>query len=137
MSVVIVNWNQGHLLQGCLAALLVQDCVPFEVAGDTLAPEDHPDSFMLISAAAQRQKSWSCEHCRNWQEMKDPQICRTCYWARPEKYEHIAMEQRRRVELVWVGKEVREYQSLRRVATRNGLSLAEFIKETVRKAVRR
>lgn len=114
--------------------LSIDHRVPYEVAGDRVAGEDEPSAFMLISAAAQRQKSWSCEHCRNWQELKDPKICRRCYWASPEKYEHIAMEDRRRVEVVWVGQqEVPEYERLLKKSKQAGMSPGGFIKATMRR----
>jgi hypothetical protein len=96
--------------------LSIDHRIPYEVAGERTAGEDHPEAFMLISAAAQRQKSWSCEQCRNWREVKDPEICRRCYWASPEQYDHIAMEQRRRVDLSWIGEEVGDYERLCAVA---------------------
>ena len=41
------------------------------------------------------------EHGANWVELKDPRICRRCYWAYPEEYEHIAMRELRRVDILW------------------------------------
>ena len=112
--------------------LSIDHRIPYEVAGDNTATEDDPDSFMLLSAAAQRQKSWSCEHCRNWQQDKDFLVCQRCYWATPEDYDHIAMEERRRVDVAWIGDEVREYEALLELARKRGRSLADFIKELVR-----
>jgi len=108
--------------------LSIDHRVPYEVAGDCVASEDDPGSFMLISGTAQRQKSWSCEHGNNWLETKDMKICRKCYWAWPEDYEHVAMEQRRRIELVWVGTEIVEYERLAEEARNAGQSVPELIK---------
>jgi len=55
--------------------------------------------FMLLSSSANRAKSWSCEHCENWQSLKKKEICLSCYWAHPEDYAHVAMRQVRRVDL--------------------------------------
>jgi len=85
--------------------LSIDHRIPYEVAGDRVSAEGQLDSFMLISAAAQRQKSWSCEHCDNWSGKKDIEICRKCYWASPKQYEHISLEQRRRLDVHWIGKE--------------------------------
>ncbi|HOI56048.1 MAG TPA: HNH endonuclease [Phycisphaerae bacterium] len=116
--------------------LSIDHRIPYEVAGDAVAAEDDPDSFMLISAAAQRQKSWSCEHCPNWLTTKDASVCRSCYWAAPEHYSHIATEQRRRVELVWVADETKEYEALARAARNNGMSLTDFLKKLARDQLR-
>ena len=113
--------------------LSIDHRVPYEVSGDAAVAEDDLDSFMLISATAQRQKSWSCEHCRNWLEIKDQSICRRCYWASPEAYEHIAMEQRRRVDLVWIDDEVGDYEAVLKAARKSGKSLADFIKQLVQR----
>lgn len=116
--------------------LSIDHRVPYEVAGDAVAAEDDPDSFMLISAAAQRQKSWSCEHCRNWQDAKDLDVCLRCYWASPEDYDHIALEQRRRVDVAWTGPEVPEYETLQAAARESGLSIPDFVKALIRKALK-
>ena len=112
--------------------LSIDHRVPYEVAGDNVAQEDDPDSFMLISAAAQRQKSWSCEHCDNWLRGKDPRVCHKCYWASPEGYDHIATEERRRLELVWVDSEIHEYEQLSKEAKQNGAPLADYVKSLLR-----
>ncbi|MBN1556074.1 MAG: HNH endonuclease [Phycisphaerae bacterium] len=114
--------------------LSIDHRIPYEVAGDQIFGEDNPSAFMLISAAAQRQKSWSCEQCENWTEVKNPKICKRCYWAFPENYKHIAMEERRRIEIVWIGSdEVAEYEQLQKTCRKNGVSLILFIKQTMKK----
>ncbi|MBN1943357.1 MAG: HNH endonuclease [Phycisphaerae bacterium] len=114
--------------------LSIDHRIPYEVAGDQISGEENPSAFMLISTAAQRQKSWSCEHCRNWMEFKRSATCKRCYWASPEKYEHIAMEERRRVEIVWIGpEEVAEYERLRKRCEQTGVSLVVFIKNTMKR----
>ena len=55
--------------------LSIDHRIPYEVAGERASGEDNPSAFMLISAPAQRQKSWSCEHCKNWSEIKDRAVC--------------------------------------------------------------
>jgi len=114
--------------------LSIDHRIPYEVAGERVSGEDDPSAFMLISAAAQRQKSWSCEHCKNWQELKQRAICKRCYWASPENYEHIAMEERRRVEVVWIGEEeVPDYERLLKKCKQAGVSLAELIKAAMKR----
>jgi hypothetical protein len=115
--------------------LSIDHRIPYEVAGEAVAGEDDPGSFMLISAAAQRQKSWSCEHCDNWKQHRELDVCRRCFWASPESYEHIAMEQRRTITLFWIGGEVEEFNKLSASAKRRGLSLPDFLKATARKSM--
>ena len=67
--------------------LQIDHRVPYEVGGDDeKAVEQNPDDFILLSGSANRAKSWSCEHCENWQTLKDKKICLSCYWAYPEDY---------------------------------------------------
>jgi len=113
--------------------LSIDHRIPYQVAGDQIAAEDRPDAFMLIALGLQRVKSWSCEHCRNGMELRNITICNDCYWANPESYQHIAMEQRRRVDIAWVGPEVREYDILAKAAARGGISLPQYIKELLRR----
>jgi hypothetical protein len=46
--------------------LQIDHRVPFEVDGE---PELTPESFMLLCGSANRAKSWSCEHCENWNSL--------------------------------------------------------------------
>ena len=57
--------------------------VPYEVAGDEVGTEMQHHLFMPLCATCNRQKSWSCEHCINWLEHKDKQVCKQCYWGSP------------------------------------------------------
>ena len=54
--------------------LQVDHQVPYEVAGDTQG-ELNPEDFMLICGSCNRAKSWSCEHCANWQRFQSSQVC--------------------------------------------------------------
>lgn len=108
--------------------LSIDHRVPYEVAGESVSTEANPDAFMLISAAAQRQKSWTCEHCDNLLGAKKPAICQRCFWASPEDYNHIAGEQRRRVDIYWVGDDVKKYVRLARKAQQAGMSVSQFIR---------
>ena len=113
--------------------LSIDHRIPYLVAGDQIAAEDNPKAFMLIALGLQRVKSWSCEHCKNGIEIKDRAICNRCFWASPEDYDHIAMEQRRRVDIAWIGDEVREYDLLRDLARTPGVPLPDYIKKILRK----
>ena len=74
-------------------------------------------SYMLLCGSCNRAKSWSCEHCDNWINRKSPEVCAGCYWASPEVYEHVAMQDSRRLDLVRLGSEVAVHDELRRRAS--------------------
>ena len=86
---------------------------------------------MLLCGSANRAKSWSCEHCENWKNIKDKNICLSCYWAYPESYSHVAMRQIRRVDLVWQGDEIVQYDKLKSDAVKAGLEIPQFVKEVL------
>jgi hypothetical protein len=111
--------------------LQIDHRVPYEVAGN--ASGENLEDYMLLDASAQRAKSWSCEHCDNWRTLRKPEICRTCFWAYPEKYTHVAMRPERRLDVVWSGAETTQYDRLSKDATRRELTPQEFIKELVRR----
>lgn len=114
--------------------LQIDHRVPFEVDGE---PELEPDNFMLLCGSANRAKSWSCEHCENWRNIKDKSICLSCYWAYPENYTHIAMRQVRRVDLIWQEENVEIYERLKQQAASLNKEIPEFIKEIIEREIRR
>ena len=112
-------------------ALQIDHRVPYEVAGDS-APLTDLSAYMLVCGECNRSKSWSCEQCSNWTTVKDAAVCRTCMWGRPEDYEHIAMEQRRSLTIMWEGAAVDDYAALREAAESAGRSLPDFARELLR-----
>lgn len=112
--------------------LQIDHRIPYEVNGDIESQELNPSDFMLLSGSANRAKSWSCENCNNWNTLKDKSICQTCYWAFPEDYAHIAMQEIRRVDLMWKGKEVSVYEKLKSKAN-SGKNIQDVIKDILRK----
>jgi hypothetical protein len=108
--------------------------VPFEVDGE---PELEPENFMLLCGSANRAKSWSCEHCENWNNFKDKSICLSCYWAYPENYTHIAMRQVRRIDLLWEGNDIEGYERLTQRATSLNKEIPKFIKEIIEREIQR
>ncbi len=92
---------------------------------------------MLLSGSANRAKSWACEHCRNWIEIREPDICMACYWAYPEAYSHVAMRQLRRVDLLWQGDEVEQYEMLKERAMAQGKALSALIKKIIDRELKR
>lgn len=113
--------------------LQIDHRIPFEVAGDDETKMEDTNSYMLLCGSANRAKSWSCEHCVNRQEMKKAEICRRCYWAYPEDYDHIAMRQARRVDIMWFGDEVSVYDRLKRRTMELQKDIPKYIKEIIEK----
>jgi hypothetical protein len=131
------GWHCGL----CLAEfasnnLQVDHRVPYEVQGDVLADRDDLMGYMLLCRPCNRAKSWACEHCENWLSLRRSELCLTCFWAAPESYSHIVLQDNRRVDLIWMGQEVSEYDSLRQKALRIPQSMPDYIKELVRKHLR-
>lgn len=112
-------------------SLQIDHRVPFEVAGDSASAKNTPKDYMLLSGSANRAKSWSCEHCANWLDLKDSSICRKCYWAYPDSYEHVAMRQARRVDILWTGEEISVYDRLKQRTDELQKNLPAYIKELI------
>jgi len=94
--------------------LQIDHRIPFEVLGDVPGAEANLDDYMLLCGSANRAKSWSCEHCVNWLDLKNPDVCRSCYWAFPDDYSHIAMREARRADILWTRPEVEVYERLKK-----------------------
>lgn len=103
--------------------------IPFRIAGD---PEvlDGQD-FMPLCGSDNRAKSWTCEHCPNW-TLKDPNMCRTCYWASPDAYEHIAGVPERRLGLAMQGEDVPMFDRIRELAAEDGVEVGSWVEERLR-----
>lgn len=117
--------------------LQIDHRIPYEVGGDGEEEKLNPEDFMLLSGSANRAKSWSCEHCENWSNLKDRTICLSCYWAHPENYAHVAMRQIRRLDLVWQGEEVDVYEKLKAKAHLLEKEIPALVKEIIAREIRR
>ena len=113
--------------------LQIDHRIPFEVVGDNAAQMNEPKGYMLLSGSANRAKSWSCEHCANWLDLKNEDICRKCYWAHPDAFEHVAMRQTRRADILWSGAEVSVYDRLKERTMELQKHLTAYIKELIEK----
>ncbi len=114
--------------------LQIDHRIPYEIAGDNVAQENDPNSFMLLTGTSQRQKSWSCEHCKNFKFNRDIAICKSCYWAYPESYEHIAMTPMKRIALEFKGEDdIYQYNRLSAYSKHEGISIQDFIKKVLNK----
>jgi hypothetical protein len=105
--------------------------IPFRIAGDP-SGERNTDDYMWLCGSHNRAKSWSCEHCENW-EIRDESICTSCYWAYPENHTHVAMREIRRVDIVWEREEIDYFNRVSSEAVRQNKDLPIYIKEIVAK----
>ncbi len=115
--------------------LQIDHRIPYEVAGDVSFDESDIGSYMLLDGSCNRAKSWSCEHCQNWTNLKSPEVCTTCYWASPENYNHVAMQDVRRLDLTWSGKETQVYDRLQKDATFAKQPMPDYVKKILRHAI--
>lgn len=113
------------------ADLQIDHRIPFEVLGDVPNAEQKTKDFMLLCGSANRAKSWSCEHCVNWLELKKPEICRGCYWAFPENYTHVAMREARRADIMWTGEEIKTYDQLKKRTAELQKNIPGYVKEII------
>lgn len=111
--------------------LQIDHRVPYRIAGDS-DDERNPEDFMLLSGSAQRQKSWACEHCPNFLTTKQLSTCQSCYWAYPESFTHIATKEERRVDIVFSGEELKQYQKAAEKAIANNTTIQDEIKKLMR-----
>lgn len=116
--------------------LQIDHRVPYEIAGDVAPAKPGTIGYMLVCGSCNRTKSWSCEHCHNWSK-KDQALCLSCYWAYPTDYEHIALQQMRRADIVWQGNESDQYDEIRAAANRENLTVPQYIKSVLKNLIRR
>ncbi len=108
--------------------LQIDHRIPYQVNGEPDPAKVSNSDFMLLCGSANRAKSWSCEHCENWLKLRKPEVCRGCYWAFPENYNHVAMREERRLDLVWSASETLHYERLRVESQASGQTMPAFVK---------
>jgi hypothetical protein len=113
-------------------SLQIDHRVPYRIAGDAGLETDDVKAYMLLDRKSQRAKSFSCENCRNFTEILDPIICKSCFWAFPENYSHVAMQNTKRADVIWQGEEVEDYIRLERSAAEAGISVQDLLKRLAR-----
>lgn len=111
--------------------LQVDHRVPYEIGGEQ--EEKEIDSYMLLCPSANRAKSWTCEHCPNW-ENKDAAYCLKCFWAHPEEYTHVAGTEQRQIVITFTGNEIEDYNKL--IALVGSDKAEATIKELVEKFIK-
>ena len=110
--------------------LQIDHRVPYYISGDVQG-ERNPDDFMLLSKSMQRAKSWDCEHCQNLLDSFDVEVCKTCYWAYPKSYTHVAMKEMRSINVIWEGTEVAEFDRMENACKENGKTVQDYLKSIV------
>jgi hypothetical protein len=111
--------------------LQVDHRVPYEIAGDVDFSEESTDPYMLLCGSCNRAKSWSCEHCPNWQ-IRVETICLNCYWAFPLAYRHVATREVRRTDILWEPDELETYQAAESAAQASHTTVAQTIKRVLK-----
>lgn len=126
-----LTMERGFTCEICLSTfqrdidLQVDHRIPYGVGGDP--PLENTQEFMLVCPSCNREKSWRCEHCPNWQQ-KNVEVCRGCFWATPSSYSHVATNYRSAVMVTFSGSEQEVFHMLEREAQEQGLSVGEVIK---------
>ena len=121
----------------CLSVheLQIDHRVPYVVSGDINFADKDVADYMLLCRMCNRAKSWCCEHCPNWLELKKAAICQTCYWASPGKYSHVTMRNERRLDTVWSEAEVEVYDRIKKRADIAGQEMPDFVKSILRQKI--
>lgn len=110
--------------------LQIDHRIPYEIAGDTGHFEREAQDYLLLCVACNRAKSWSCEHCPNWQT-KSAKVCSQCYWASPDEYAHIALREVRRTDILWEAEEILIYDQLKAAAQQATFAVPDYVKKIV------
>jgi hypothetical protein len=116
-------------LCGATHDLQVDHRVPYQVAGESLKGSANP--YMVLDGTCNRRKSWICEHCPNLMKYKRVNTCKSCYWANPKQHTHVAMEELRRVDLVFSGEETKAFDEFRKRCQQQEESVLDRLKEVV------
>jgi hypothetical protein len=124
-DMLILAANKKCQICNATLNLQVDHRIPFEIAGETEGNADNV--FQILCGPCNRQKSWACEHCPNRIEKKSVAECRSCYWASPGSYQHIAMQPERRVQLIWQASDLIDFEQLLALAKKNNLDLGEQV----------
>lgn len=101
------------------------------IAGDIDYLHSNASDYMLLCATCNRAKSWSCEHCPNWQS-QSVKICAQCYWAFPQDYTHIALQEVRRTDIIWEQEEIHLYNKLKETAQEANLTIPDYVKRIIK-----
>ena len=110
--------------------LQIDHRIHYGVGGDSV-DDNKVEDFMLLDASAQRAKSFSCEACENFLKLHDPNICKNCFWASPENYDHVAIVPKRTVTMTWSGDEIAQFNKLKVAALKQGQTVQDYVKSVL------
>lgn len=114
-------------------SLQIDHRIPYRVGGDAGLATNDVEAFMLLDGKSQRAKSWACENCQNFQKSLDAPICKKCFWASPADYDHVAMIEQRRTDIVWQSNDIAIHDALAVEAAAMKVDLPELLRELGRK----
>lgn len=107
--------------------------MPFQISGDAGLEDEDVSQFMLLDRSMQSVKAWTCRHCPNiTSNLLDPEVCKRCFWAYPEDYNHVATVEVRRTDIVWQGRDIPLHDRLQERAKSEGTTVAELLKQLAR-----
>ena len=122
-------------ITGKRARIVIDHRIPYEIGGDE--QENAEQEYMPFCASCNRAKSWSCEHCPNWEGEKLENLCNTCYWTSPDEYKHIALEEARRLDILWTEeKEIAVYEKIKNKAKKDKTPMPEYMKKIINKSAK-
>lgn len=130
--------------QDCITGALLDEKVlqidhriPYRIAGDLNFSKLNVEDFMLLDGSSQRSKSWSCENCPNSLRTHSIETCKTCFWAFPENYSHIATKDYRRTDIAWQDEDVPVHDKIKMRADELGITVAELLRQLARQTASR
>lgn len=130
---LIARYGSQDCITGAILderVLQIDHRIPYRIAGDAGLSDHDVEAYMLLDASSQRAKSWSCEQCPNMAPTnRDPAVCRTCFWAFPDNYQHIATQKFRRTDVTWQGAYVEVHDNLKALASDKGMPLPEYLRQ--------
>jgi hypothetical protein len=129
-AALIIRYRSRDCITGAQLderVLQIDHRIPYRIAGDKGLDNQDVEAYMLLDASSQRAKSWSCEACPNMRN-RDEAVCKRCYWAFPEDYDHIATAQIRRIDVVWQNHEVEDFKRIELIASAKQMTVADFLK---------
>lgn len=111
--------------------LQIDHRIPYRISGEEKGSRRDVKDYMLVCSSCNRAKSWSCEHCCNWSAERSPKICSRCYWANPEDYNHIALREVRRMDILWDENDMQTYERLRREVQKSEYTIPDYVKKII------
>ena len=63
---------------------------------------------------------------------RDQATCERCFWAFPQDYDHIALQEIRRTDITWQGADVAVHDALELIAKREGITVADLLRNQAR-----